>query len=223
MCVTGGVVSSHDKLTDTQFTTEEIRAAVEEAAARGTYVTVHAHNNDGIRNAVDAGVKCVEHGTDIDEETASLMAENGVAMVPTFAVVQTLVEHSEVIGLAPHIAARVAGVMDRMSAATLAAVDAGVRVGSGSDLIGPNQTFRGLELVIKAELLDPMAALVSATRTNAAILGVADRLGTVEVGKTADLIAIDGDPLTKPELFNDPGRVVLVVRDGQIVKDTRAS
>ena len=73
LCVTGGVVGGHDSLTDTQFTVEEISVAVEEAASRGTYVTVHAHNNAGIRNAVRAGVRCVEHGTDIDAETAQLM------------------------------------------------------------------------------------------------------------------------------------------------------
>ncbi|MER2222209.1 MAG: amidohydrolase family protein, partial [Rhodococcus sp. (in: high G+C Gram-positive bacteria)] len=73
LCVTGGVVSTHDKLYDTQFTVDEIGVAVEEANARGTYVTVHAHNNEGIRNAVTAGAKCVEHGSDIDDETAKLM------------------------------------------------------------------------------------------------------------------------------------------------------
>ncbi|MEV6877464.1 amidohydrolase family protein [Amycolatopsis sp. NPDC051128] len=84
LCVTGGVVGAHDRLTDTQFTVEEIAVAVQEAAARGTYVTVHAHNNDGIRNAVEAGVRCVEHGTDLDEPTATLMAARGVTLVPTY-------------------------------------------------------------------------------------------------------------------------------------------
>ncbi len=90
VCYRGGVVSTHDKLTDTQFTVDEIEVAVEEANARGTYVTVHAHNNEGIRNAVTAGAKCVEHGSDIDDETAKLMAEHDVALVPTLAVVQAL-------------------------------------------------------------------------------------------------------------------------------------
>jgi imidazolonepropionase-like amidohydrolase len=86
LCVTGGVVSTHDELSDTQFCLEEIWVAVDEARARGTYVTAHAHNNEGIRNAVKAGAKCIEHGSQIDEETAALMAAKGVAHVPTLTV-----------------------------------------------------------------------------------------------------------------------------------------
>src|SRR5262249_50778645 len=99
LCVTGGVVSTHDKLSDTQFTVEETAAAVYEAEARGTYVTVHAHNNKGVRNAIQAGVKCVEHGSEIDEETAALMAEHGVAHVPTLAVVYALQQDATAAGL----------------------------------------------------------------------------------------------------------------------------
>jgi imidazolonepropionase-like amidohydrolase len=108
-----------------------------------------------------------------------------------------------------------------MTRAVKLAYDAGVLLGSGSDLIGPTQNRRGLELVLKARILSPMAAIVSATSANARIIGASDRLGTVEQGKTADLIALDGDPLTDPELFDDPDRVVLVVKNGVVVKDAR--
>jgi imidazolonepropionase-like amidohydrolase len=222
LCVTGGVVSKHDRLTDTQFTVEEIRAAVVEAEARGTYVTVHAHNNAGVRNAVEAGVKCIEHGSEIDEETAALMAANNVNLVPTLAVTHTLATNIEEIGLSPEIAERAKGIEKGMERATRIALESGVRVGSGSDLIGPKQDYRGLELVLKSEIVGSMAALVSATKTNAEILNIADRLGTVEEGKIADLIAIDGDPLDKPELFNERERVVLVIKRGEVVKDLRA-
>ena len=96
-----------------------------------------------------------------------------------------------------------------------------VIIGSGSDLIGPQQNRRGLELRLKAEIIGPMAAIVSATQTNARILRQEQQLGTLEVGKLADLIAIDGDPLAEPGLFDDPSRVVLVIKDGVIVKDAR--
>lgn len=222
LCVTGGVVSTHDKLTDTQFTVEEIRAAVEEAAARGTYVTVHAHNNLGIRNAVEAGVRCIEHGTRIDEETAALMAAHNVSLVPTLAVAHTLAENCADVGLSPAVAERVKAVENGMASAIRVAVDAGVAVGSGSDLIGPKQDYRGMELVLKSAILGPMQALVSATKTNAEIVGIADELGTVQEGKVADLIAIEGDPLDKPDLFNEPNRIRLVVQGGKIVKDIRS-
>ncbi len=220
LCVSGGVVSWHDKLGDTQFTKEEIRTAVVEAEARGTYVTVHAHNNEGLRNAVEVGVKCVEHGTAIDEETAALMAANDVNLVPTLAVAHTLADRAAEIGLPPEIGERAREVEEGMAQATEIALAAGLRVGSGSDLIGPKQDYRGLELVLKAQAIGSVAALISATKTNAEILGLADEVGTVEEGKQADLIAIDGDPLDKPELFSERERVVLVIKAGKIVKDT---
>ncbi|MET0235750.1 MAG: amidohydrolase family protein [Kibdelosporangium sp.] len=221
LCVTGGVVSAHDKLTDTQFTVEEIGVAVEEARARGTYVTVHAHNNDGIRNAITAGVRCVEHGSAIDEATAALMAEHDVALVPTLAVVHAITANAGATGIGANIAARVGGIMQGMIDGLLAARAAGVRVGLGSDLIGPDQTGRGHELVLRAEAESPMLALQSATRINAGILGIADETGTIEVGKRADLVGFSASPLEDPRLFGDRDAVALVIQDGRVVRDSR--
>ncbi|MCS7477103.1 amidohydrolase family protein [Umezawaea endophytica] len=218
LCVTGGVVSHHDELTDTQFTVEEIAVAVQEARARGTYVTVHAHNNEAIRNAVKAGVRCVEHGSMIDDETAALMAEHDVAHVPTLAVVRALVEDATRSGLPATIADRAVSVEQGQIDAIHASRRAGVRLGLGSDLIGPHQDRRGDELVRRAEIESPMAALVSATRTNADLLGIADEVGTVELGKRADLVVFHGDPLDDPAIFADPDRIGLVVRDGRVVE-----
>jgi imidazolonepropionase-like amidohydrolase len=98
---------------------------------------------------------------------------------------------------------------------------AGVTIGSGSDILGPEQTRRGLELSIRAELGDAMEAIVAATAVNARILRHADEIGIVEVGKRADVIAVDGDPVANPSLFDQPDRVVLVMKNGEIVKDLR--
>ncbi len=222
LCVTGGVVSRHDKLTDTQFTVEEIAVAVAEAEARGTYVTVHAHNNAGIRNAVEAGVRCIEHGSQIDEPTAALMAEHGVAHVPTLAVVRGLLDDATQTGLPASMADRVGIAWEGQIDAIRISRAAGVRVGLGSDLIGPRQDTRGNELVLRSKVETPMDALVSATRINAEILGIGDEVGTIEVGKRADLVAFSGNPLEAPELFADRDRVALVMQDGQIVKDRRS-
>lgn len=217
MCVTGGVVGGHDRLDDTQFTTKEIAVAVEEAEARGTYVTVHAHNNAGIRNAVRAGVRCVEHGTDIDEATAELMREHDVALIPTFAVVDQLT-NLESMDLDPGTRDRAAGVHGRMASALVVARAAGLRIGLGSDLIGPDQRRRGEELRLRAELESPMRALVSATSVNADILGLADTVGTIRVGMQADMVAWRDDPLRAPKLFANPDMAALVVKAGHIVK-----
>jgi imidazolonepropionase-like amidohydrolase len=107
-----------------------------------------------------------------------------------------------------------------MAASLKLARDAGVVIGSGSDILGPEQNRRGLELAIRAELESPMDAIVSATATNARIIR-RDDLGTVEAGKLADLVAVDFDPLREPDGFDDPARVRLVLKGGEIVKDTR--
>jgi imidazolonepropionase-like amidohydrolase len=221
LCVSGGVVSHSDSLEDTQFTVDEIRAAVGEARARHTYVTVHSHNADGIKNAVAAGVRCVEHGTYMDEETAALMARHGVSHVPTLAVTRLLETDYVAMGLPKEIGERVSGVRPAMSNAIRMTKAAGVVVGAGSDLIGPLQDRRGLEIALRAEVTDAMEAIVASTATNARILGLADEIGTVEVGKRADLIAVRGDPLAEPSVFDDVRNVRLVVRDGVVVKDTR--
>jgi imidazolonepropionase-like amidohydrolase len=221
MCVSGGVVSLHDNISDTQFTIEEIAAAVHEASARGTYVTVHSHNVAGIRNAVTAGVKCVEHGSGIDESTAQLMKNNDVALVPTFTVIDQLIANSATAGLTE-------GVMQRANLVRQAQIDgfrqaraAGVTVGLGSDLVGSDQTARAEELSFRSELETPMDALVAATQTNAQILRVAHETGTAEVGKLADLVAWRNNPLENPSLFADRRQVAMVLKAGRPVKDIR--
>jgi imidazolonepropionase-like amidohydrolase len=221
LCVTGGVISRHDTLADTQFTVEEIAVAVQEAKARGTYVTVHAHNNAGIRNAIAAGARCVEHGSEIDDETAALMADNGVAHVPTLITIHELIADSAAAGLPAEMADRVGIALHGQAQGLLASRRAGVRVGLGTDLIGPNQTRRGRELLLRAELESPMDALVAATRVNADILGIAHETGTIEVNKQADIVAFAADPLSDPKVFADPRQVVLVLKSGRVVKDTR--
>lgn len=220
MCVTGGVISHADALTDTQFTVPELRAAVEEAAARGTYVTVHAHNNQGVRNAMEAGVRGIEHGTMIDAELAAEMATAGMYMVPTLAITELLRERGTEVGFEEAIVARLGTVGADMAAAAKIAYDAGVPVGSGSDLSGPGSERRGAEIGLKARTLGAEVAIASATSVNADILGLTT-LGAIEPGRRADLVAVDGDPLTESGLLGDPSRVRVVVKDGKVVKDTR--
>jgi imidazolonepropionase-like amidohydrolase len=221
LLVTGAVVAiSTQQPSDTQFTVEEITVAVEEATAKGTYVTVHAHNNAGIRAAVRAGVKCVEHGSQIDEETAALMSEHGVALVPTLSIMEQLVADPASMGLAPSYASRLAEFTRTAREAVLTARAAGVRVGLGSDLLGPDQRDRGQELVHRAALETPMRALEAATRINAEVIGLGGDLGTIEAGKIADIAGFAGDPLSEPGQFADRDRVALVVQGGRVVMST---
>lgn len=221
VCVSGGVVSLTDSMADTQFSVEELRAAVEEARARGTYVTAHAHNARSINNGLDAGLECFEHGTWLDEETAARMAATGAALVPTFATIVQATEKWREWGIPEHLLPRYEGVLEAMRRSLKIAVDAGVTIGSGSDILGPDQRGRGMEIALKAEVIGTMEAIVSATRTSAEILRADEDLGTVTVGRYADVIAVAGDPLADPRVLADEDNVVLVVKGGQVVKDTR--
>jgi imidazolonepropionase-like amidohydrolase len=220
--ISGGVVSLTDRLEDTQFTVEELRAAVQEARARDTYVTGHAHNVASIRNGLEAGLECFEHGTFLDEPTAAQMAAAGAALVPTLTTIRLLATEWQAWGVPEAVLPRVAGAEEAMREAVKLAYAAGVTVGSGTDILGPEQDRRGLEVALKAEIVGPMEAIVSATATNARILRRDQELGTVEAGKLADVIAVAGDPLSDPTVFDDPDRVVLVLQGGRVVKDTRS-
>jgi imidazolonepropionase-like amidohydrolase len=220
--ISGGVVSLTDRIEDSQFTVQELRAAVAEAKARDTYVTGHAHNVAAIRNGLAAGLECFEHGTFLDEATAAQMAAAGAALVPTLTTIRLLATQWRAWGVPEAVLPRVAGAEAAMREAVKIAYAAGVTVGSGTDILGPEQNRRGLEVALKAEIVGPMEAIVSATATSARILRRDHELGTVQAGKLADLIAVAGDPLADPAIFDDPDRVVLVLQGGKVVKDTRS-
>ena len=219
MCVSGGVTSITDSLEDTQFTVEEIRAAVEEARARHTYVTVHTHNNAGIMRGLDAGVECFEHCTSLDDETARAIKAAGAAIVPTLTVAHVYRTYTNF--LTPEIIERIEGVEQGMRNAITLGHSHGILVGSGADLIGPDQSQYGMETGLVAEVTGAMQAIITATRDNAKVLRVDDDLGTIEPGKLADLIAVDIDPLEKPSLLADPANVTLVLKAGRTEKDLR--
>jgi imidazolonepropionase-like amidohydrolase len=217
--VSGGVVSTTDRLEDTQLTVDELRAAVHEAKARETYVSGHAHNVRSIRNGLDAGLECFEHGTLLDEATAAAMAQAGAALDPTLAVCHLMALYWKDWGLTEEIVGRMHGLEKHMEQSVKIAEAASVLMGSGSDLLGPRQNRRGLEIVLKAKILSPLRAIQCATQGNARIMHLEDRLGTIQTGKLADVIAVKGDPLADPTVLDDPARVVLVIKGGEVVKD----
>jgi len=216
LMVSGGVMSPNDPIESLQFSVEEMRAAVEEAASFGTYVMAHAHTAPAIARGLDAGVRSFEHGSILDEATARRMAAQGAYLVPTLVILEVLARAQAT----PDYARKKLDSVRASAAESMAIADtAGVAIGSGSDLLGPAQRRRASEIVEKARRLGAMAAIISATHTNATLFGMEDRIGTVEAGKAADLILVDGDPLADVGVLVDAANIRCVVRRGQIVKD----
>jgi len=221
----GGVLSAADSPDASQFTVDEIRAIVEEANAAGIKGTfAHAEGTSGIKNALRAGVSSIEHGDLLDDEGIDLMLERGVPLVPTFNINFALMDEDRVArgDVPPWAVEKMRYLFDRQQANFRHAVERGVRVVMGSDCF--NGMYPPAELAYMAEYgLGPFRAIQAATSEAAALLGLADQVGTLEPGKEADLIAVSGDPLAEPELWRDPARIVLVMQAGRIVADRRGA
>jgi len=202
------------------FTVEALAAAVQTAAAAGAYVMAHCYCPAAIKACVAAGVRSIEHGNLLDVETARLMAQQHTFLVPTLAIYDILTTEGRAAGLDRRSRAKLEQVARAGAEAVAVAWAAGVNIGSGADIIGPFQHLKGRELRLKADLMSPMAALVSATRTNAELMGIDNQLGTLETGKLADLIVLDRNPLVDMSLFEAPDQhVVLVIKNGVIEKN----
>jgi imidazolonepropionase-like amidohydrolase len=214
----GGVMSPTDRLESTQFSLPELRAAVGAATAAGSYVLAHAYTPEAIAQSVAAGVRSVEHGNLLDPASAKLLAEHGVFLVPTLVTYEKLHEEGERHGLSRENLDKLATVIDAGLESLRIAQAAGVKIASGSDLLGSMARHRGRELAIKAQVLGAMGAIVAATRTNAELLGLAAEIGTIAPGRKADLIAVDGDPLADPGILGRPETTSVVVTDGRLYR-----
>jgi len=215
----GGAMSPADELNTTQLTVEEMAAAVYEAAAVGKIVMAHTYSPRSIANALEAGVRSIEHGNFLDEATAAKMKDQGAFLVPTLTTYELIVQFGEQYGIPKFNLEKTreakSGSLDSVQVATAA----GVKIGSGSDLLAAMQPYKTMELSLKAQVMGPMAAIVSATSTNAELFGLADKLGTVEAGKWADIIVVDGNPADDIERLRDKNNVKLVLKQGAVLKN----
>jgi imidazolonepropionase-like amidohydrolase len=214
----GGCMSPTDELEHTQFTIEEMAAATYEATARQRITLAHVYTPRGIMNAVAAGVRSIEHANFLDEESAASMKEAGAFFVPTLTTYELISAFGASYGIAPNMLAKI----EQAKAGGLRSLEvaraAGLPICSGSDVLATMQPFKAMELALKARVLGAHEAILSATRTNARLFGLADCIGTVEEGKLADLIVVDGQPLDDVALLQDAARILLVMREGLVRK-----
>ena len=223
ICSTGGVMSPTDHPAFVQFSPEELDVIVREAACRrGTKVMAHAQGAEGIKNAVRAGVHSIEHGIYLDDEAIDLMLEHGTFLVPTLLAPLAVLETGQEGGMPEHAVRKAQEVMEAHSDSIGRAHEAGVKIAMGTDagVMRHGTNLRELGLMVEVGMT-PMEAIVATTQTAAECLGWQDQVGTVEAGKLADVAIASTDPLQDIRSLEDVDNIVVVIKDGEIVKDQR--
>lgn len=222
ICTSGGVLSLGDKSEWRNYTDAETRAIVDEAHALGMRVAAHAHTTAGIAQALDAGVDSIEHGSRLDEALAARMAQAGTRLVATLAIHEQIHLHGAERGVPAESLAKAAALHDARTRAVRVAKAAGVRIVCGTDsssVLPFGLHAWELELLCRDGGFTPMEAIVAATRDAAEAVGLADRTGTLEPGKWADLLVVDGDPTKDVALLREAERIRMVFRQGRLLVD----
>lgn len=215
---TGGVLSYAKDGAGAQFTDEEIRAIVQTAKDYGYKVAAHAHGKDGMKRAVLGGVTSIEHGTFMDEEVMELMKKMGTFYVPTVIAGRSSADSSKIPNYYPEMVSKKAAAIGPIIQGTFAkAYKAGVKIAFGTDAGVFGHGKNGYEFILMNEGGMPvLEAIKSATVTAADLLGQSDMIGSIEVGKAADIVAVPGDPVADVKLMT---KVNFVMKDGKVYKN----
>jgi imidazolonepropionase-like amidohydrolase len=217
----GGITSPTDRIDSTQFSVEEIRAAVEEATAANRYVMGHAYTTRAVNRGLAAGVRSIEHGNLIDESSVSLFRQHDAFYVPTLATYAALAEEGPAAGLPPESFRKVFEVLDAGLHALELAHRGGVKIVYGTDLLGDMHYRQLTEFALRAQVQPPADILRSATTTAAELLGLAGRIGTIAPGAAADLLVVDGNPLDDVTVLTKPDDALrLIMHGGRVHKNT---
>ena len=220
LMATGGILTQGNEIGAAQLEEAEMRAAIEEADKAGKLSAVHAHGASGIKNGVRAGVHSVEHAYYLDDEGIDLMLKRDVWLVPTAVAVDLVVKNGIESGIPSDVVEKAEEAIESQRATCRNALGSGVRIAMGTDAGTPYNRHgeNAQELVALVSLgMSPMDAIRATTIRGAELLGLADRLGTLEVGKTADIVVVDGDPLDDISVLCAPERIAMVLQGGDIV------
>tara|TARA_B100000686_G_scaffold349215_1_gene442048 strand:- start:4874 stop:6109 length:1236 start_codon:yes stop_codon:yes gene_type:complete len=218
--VSGGVASPYDPIDNKQYSTEELKAIVEEANSWNTYVAAHSYTPRSSQHAVECGVRTIEHGNLIDAETASSMAKHDAFLVPTLITYDAMDRNGAALGLPTASIHKLQRVKNEGFNAIELCRQAGVKVGFGTDLLGALQSEQSEGFRTQSEVDSNRDVLVSATATNAEILNREDDLGLIGVGAKADVLLVGGDPVTNLSLLANPDEnLLLIMKDGEIYKN----
>ncbi|MFZ6815824.1 amidohydrolase family protein [Undibacterium sp. Rencai35W] len=216
ICATGGVLSFGDDPKASQYTLEEMKTIVSEAHRLGKKVAAHAHGGDGIRLAVLAGVDSIEHGSYIDDEGSKLMKEHKTWLVPTLYLGDWLIQHAEEIKLPKALLEKAKIVLPDARKHVARAVSLGVPIAFGTDAGVYPHGLNAREFAVYVQIgMTPIQAIRSATINASKLLGWEDQVGSIDVGKFADMIAVDGNPLKD---VTELERVKWVMKAGAVIR-----
>jgi imidazolonepropionase-like amidohydrolase len=217
-CATGGVLSLTDDVDTPQLTQAELDALVDEAHALRRKTAAHAHGATGAKRAIRAGIDSIEHGSFLDDEALDMMKQRGTFYVPTLMAAQGLKERLEDGYLPPTVAAKARLAMAALNETVRKAIAKGVKIAMGTDSSVYPHGRNPEELGLLVNLgMKPVDALKAATSVDAQLLGVADRTGTLEPGKLADIVACPGNP---EQNIREVERVKFVMKGGIVVRNT---
>jgi imidazolonepropionase-like amidohydrolase len=220
-CATGGFQWAHEGLGTPDYSLEELQALVAEAHMRGRRVHVHAHAQPGIQNAIDAGCDVILHGANIDACALEGIAAKGLIYMPTLYITSRHIWGSG--SLPEHMTGRMKAACKPHREGVAQARELGITIATGTDG-GPRPGALMHEL---CELVDcgltPQEAIIAATRNTADSLGIGDRLGTLQPGKLADCIVVEGDPLNDISILTSQESIAMVIKEGRIEVDSRAA
>ncbi len=214
----GGVASPTDPVAWQGYSPAEMRAVVEEAEDAETYVSAHLYTPAAIARAVQAGVHSLEHCNRIDAPTAKLAADAGCVAVPTLVTYEALAQDGARLGLLPASIAKIEDVRAAGMGSLAIMRDAGLVMAFGTDLLGETHVRQSEEFAIRARVLPARDVLASATTIAAKLIGMAGKLGVVAEGALADLLVVDGDPLSDIAILATPERSVRLVMKGGVVQ-----
>jgi imidazolonepropionase-like amidohydrolase len=218
---TGGVLSATDHPEFTQFSVEELKVMVEEAKfRRGIKVMAHAQGAEGIKNAIKAGIHSIEHGIYLDDECIELMLKHGTYLVPTLLAPVAVLELAENAGMPEYGIKKAKEAIDAHKASFVKAYRAGVKIAMGTDagVMAHGTNLR--ELTLMNELgMTPMETIVATTKVAAECMGWEDQVGTLEVGKFADVVITKTNPLEDLRSLEDNSNIRVVVKGGVVVKE----
>lgn len=216
----GGAMSPSDEIDTSQYSLDELRTAVFEAESAGKYVSAHCYSDRSILNSIAAGIRTIEHGNLLSEPAAQSIKNAGAFLVPTIVTYEMISRMGKDLGVPENNIRKINEAREKALEALAIAHRVGTKIASGSDLLGPMQVYKATELELKARVLGPMGAIVASTKTNAELIRRERDLGTIEAGKLADLILIDGDPLKDINVLQQyQEKITMIMQGGRLYKN----